>query len=145
MKVGSAMRSSGSRNHSAAADAPSSSAEITSWRNARPADGSRSVQRGPTLSVRCRRHSPRKTASASSSTAAPARKPPGRVCSSDATSSAPHSSPSAPKAVMPSVNAAALKAITRAICGGASPAAAYSRIRTAPPVSGPRPMVLASA
>jgi hypothetical protein len=67
------------------------------------------------------------------------------VCSSVATSCAPHSRPTAPKNTMPRPNAAALKAMTRAIFGGSTPAAEYNRMRTTPPDSGPSPIVLDKA
>lgn len=46
---------------------------------------------------------------------------------------------------MPKRKATVLKPITRAICPGSSPAWVYRRMRTAPPDSGPRPMVLDKA
>jgi hypothetical protein len=67
------------------------------------------------------------------------------VCSSAATCRAPASRPSAPKNSMPRPNAAALKTIMRATCGGGTPAAEYSRMRTTPPDKGPSPIVLDKA
>ena len=46
---------------------------------------------------------------------------------------------------MPMTNAPALKAAACATASGSTPAAVYKRIRTAPPVSTPRPTVLPSA
>ncbi len=135
----------GSRSHSTIAEAASSIAEIASCRTASAAGGSCIFHHRPRVSDDRRSHSHRNPTSTSSMIAAARRRTQPWVCVSSARSCAPHNSPTAAKNSMPRPNAAALNTITRAICGGSTPAAAYRRIRTTPPDSGPSPIVLDNA
>ncbi|RYP43749.1 hypothetical protein DL770_011541 [Monosporascus sp. CRB-9-2] len=58
---------------------------------------------------------------------------------------APQSSPTAPKAVVGTPSAPASNATASVTRAASTPAAAYRRVRTAPAVNEPRPMVLPSA
>ncbi len=139
------MAPEGSRTHSAAAAATTSIAEISNCCEASEALGRRIDTPRNTGCTPPKRQKPMNAPAASSTTTARPRSRPGGMPKTACTVPAPHTSAAAPTTTRPSVKPNALKTMAREIRPASSPAAPYSRMRTAPPVSTPRPMVLESA
>ena len=124
---------------------PRSAAEISNWRTATRSGGSGIGQRLSKRTVRLCAHSTRNAAASASSSKASICNTHAGIGTSAETRDAPHNMPSEPNTVMPRPNAPALNATACATFDASTPAAAYIRIRTVPPVSTPRPTEFPSA